>query len=317
MTRYAIGLGSNLGDRAGHLRAAVGEVGSLGQVGAVSGLYETKPLGGPEQDPYLNAIVVVDSSLSPEDLLRRLRSIEMAHDRERNVQWGPRTLDLDIITMDRDPVSTAELQIPHPRAAERRFVLDPLTAVWPHATVGGGVSAAEARHRVADQEVELLLAEWEDIPAPNEGRFWVAAQLVLFLSIGLAIVFEGSLPGADRHVMRIAGALLLIIGLAAALVAARDLGPSLTAMPEPLAAASLVETGIYAHARHPIYGGLSLGMLGASLLFASVLATLLSFGLGVFFWAKSSYEERRLRVAYPGYGAYRVRVKRRMIPFLI
>jgi protein-S-isoprenylcysteine O-methyltransferase Ste14 len=133
----------------------------------------------------------------------------------------------------------------------------------------------------------------------------------------LATVFEGSLPGADRHVMRIAGALLLITGLAAALVAVRDLGPSLTPMPEPLATAVLVESGIYAHARHPIYGGISLAMLGASLLFASVLATVLSFGLILFFWAKSSYEERRLRVAYPGYGAYRDRVKRRMIPFLI
>lgn len=317
MTRYAIGLGSNIGDRAGHLQAAVGEIESLGEVRGVSGLYETAAIGGPEQDPYLNAVVVVESRLSPEDLLGQLHSIESAHDRIRDVRWGPRTLDLDIIAMDGDPVSTDELQIPHPRAAERRFVLDPLRSIWPEAMIGSGSTAAEASLRVADQEVDLLLSNWNDLAAPRHGRYWVGAQLVLLLAIGLAIVVDGSLPGSDRIVTRGVGVVLLILGLVEALAAARALGRALTAMPAPLPEASLVERGIYARARHPIYGGVVLVMLGASLLFASLLATLLSLGLIVFFWSKSSYEERRLRVAYPGYRAYRSRVRRRMIPFLI
>jgi 2-amino-4-hydroxy-6-hydroxymethyldihydropteridine diphosphokinase len=317
MTRYAIGLGSNIGDRAGHLQAAVAEIESLGEMRRVSGLYETAAVGGPEQDPYLNAVVVVESQLSPEDLLDRLHSFESAHDRRRDVRWGPRTLDLDIIATDGDPVSTDKLQIPHPRAAERRFVLDPLRSIWPEAMIGGGITAEEASHRVADQEVELLLSDWSDLAAPRQGRYWVGAQLVLLLAIGLAIVVDGSLPGSDRIVARGAGVVLLILGMVAALAAARALGRALTPMPAPLPEASLVESGIYARARHPIYGGVVLVMLGASLLFASLPAMLLSLALIVFFWAKSGYEERRLRVAYPGYRAYRSRVRRRMIPFLI
>lgn len=317
MTRYAIALGSNLGDRAGQLRAAVGEIGQLGEVRGVSGLYETAPVGGPEQDPYLNAVVVVESSLQPGHLLDRLHSVETGLGRERSVRWGPRTLDLDIITTDGGPVGTSELQIPHPRAAYRRFVLEPLCDVWPEAMVGHGVTAAEARRRVVDQEVDLLAPEWADASAPTRGRYWVGAQLILILVIAIAIVIDGSLPSAGRSLMSIGGGLLLVAGALTASLAVRALGRSLTPMPEPIPGAEFVETGIYARARHPIYGGVVLLMLGASLLLASLWATLLSAGLLVFFWAKSSYEERRLRVAYPGYRAYRGRVRRRMIPFLV
>ena len=160
MTRFAIALGSNEGARLDHLRRAVAELEDLGSVEAVSGVYETDPVGGPAQDPFLNAVAVLDTVSKPHDLLVSLHQIEAAHDRAREVHWGPRTLDLDIVTSDGGPVRTPDLQIPHPRAAERRFVLEPLCDVWPEAVVGVGLTAAAARALVSDQGVALLAESW-------------------------------------------------------------------------------------------------------------------------------------------------------------
>lgn len=160
MTRFAIALGSNEGARLEHLRRAVAELDDLGSVEAVSGVYETDPVGGPAQDPFLNAVAVLDTVSKPHDLLVSLHQIEAAHDRAREVQWGPRTLDLDIVSSDGVPVRTPDLEIPHPRAAERRFVLEPLCDVWPEALVGAGLTAAAARALVSDQGVALLAESW-------------------------------------------------------------------------------------------------------------------------------------------------------------
>lgn len=324
MTRYAVALGSNLGDRLGHLRGAVDEIDRLSDFHMVSGLYETAPIGGPEQDPYLNAVVVIESSLSPLDLLRQLQSIEADQHRERAVRWGPRTLDLDIIAMDHGTFETGPLQIPHPRAAERRFVLEPLCDVWPEAPVGSGLTAAQARDQVADQDVELLASSWVDNGA-QIGRYWVIAQLLLFVALVIALIADGSPPGTSGDLdfgggpdgWRIVGAVILVVGGIGAAFSARSLGRALTAMPEPVAGASLVESGPYRYVRHPIYGAIFLVLLGASLLFASTAGNLLSLGLLGFFWAKSSYEERQLRIAYPAYLSYRQNVRKRFIPFLV
>ncbi len=160
MTRFAIALGSNEGARLEHLRRAVAELEDLGSVEAVSGVYETDPVGGPAQDPFLNAVAVLDTVSKPHDLLVSLQQIEAAHDRSREVHWGPRTLDLDIVSSDGAPVRTPDLQIPHPRAAERRFVLQPLCDVWPEAVVGVGLTAAAARTLVSNQGVALLAESW-------------------------------------------------------------------------------------------------------------------------------------------------------------
>jgi len=88
-------------------------------------------------------------------------------------------------------------------------------------------------------------------------------------------------------------------------------------MPEPVPDSELVETGLYAVVRHPIYGALALLAIGASLLFASWAAFVLGVALLGFFWAKSSYEERRLRIAYPRYSGYQRVVRRRLLPFLL
>jgi 2-amino-4-hydroxy-6-hydroxymethyldihydropteridine diphosphokinase len=314
--RFAIALGSNLGDRAHHLRSAVTEIEGLGEVVGMSGLYETAPVGGPDQDPFLNAVVVVDVDLTPEALLDRLQSIESKHGRERSVHWGPRTLDLDLVASEGPPVDVPGLQIPHPRAAERRFVLEPLSEIWPDAPVGGGVTARQALDRIHGQEVDLLLPRWFDPPAPK-GRYWVAAQFALLLAIGVVLFFDGSLPAGDRVWLSVVGGVLFALGLWVAITAARDLGRSLTPMPEPLARGSLVEDGLYAYARHPIYGGVVLAMLGAAVLLGSSWAALLVAVLVAFFWAKSGYEERALRLAYPGYLSYRERVGKRLIPFVL
>jgi 2-amino-4-hydroxy-6-hydroxymethyldihydropteridine diphosphokinase len=127
--RAFLGLGSNLGDREAYLREAVG---SLSGVVAVSPVYETDPMGGPDgQGPYLNLVVELDTDLTPRQLLGVCHRLESAADRVREVRWGPRTLDVDILWTEGDPVDEPDLQVPHPRMYERRFVMAPLADLAP------------------------------------------------------------------------------------------------------------------------------------------------------------------------------------------
>lgn len=167
MTRYAIGLGSNQGDRLGCLRSALDALAALGDIEAVSGLYETEPVGGDPQGPYLNAVAVLKSDMDPRALLAGLHSIEADHGRVRESRWGPRTLDLDIVTSDGPPVSDEALQIPHPRAHDREFVLRPLAAIWPDAPLLRGASAAQALERVPAQGVALVCEDWATAGPPR------------------------------------------------------------------------------------------------------------------------------------------------------
>jgi 2-amino-4-hydroxy-6-hydroxymethyldihydropteridine diphosphokinase len=299
-----------------HLRGAVEEIASTSDFHSASGLYETPPVGGPEQDPYLNAVVVFASSLGPLDLLQSLQAIESGHDRERSVHWGPRTVDLDIVAMEPGHVNTDLLTIPHPRAAERRFVLEPLCDVWPQAPVGAGVTASQAKERVGGQEVDLLATTWVH-PQPGPGRYWVGTQFVFFVAVAVSLIVNGSLPSSGLSWNTIVGVLLIALGAWAALSSSRELGKAFTAMPEPVAGAELVESGLFSQVRHPIYGAVLLIVFGASILLMSPVAALVSFGLGLFFWAKSNYEERQLRIVYPGYSSYRRRVSKRFLPFLV
>lgn len=317
MTRFAVALGSNQGDRVGHLRDAVQEMGGLGFIRAVSGLYETEPIGGPDQDPFLNAVILLDTSLPPRKLLVELQRIETGHGRAREVRWAPRTLDLDIVATDGGPVDTPELTIPHPRAAERRFVLEPLAGIWPEAEVGLGRTASSALGSVSDQEVDRLASQWAGPDSASPGRYWALAQLIWFAAVGVGVVVDGSLPGTGPGAVRVIGGLCLASGVVLILTSARALGPALTIVPEPVPGAPLIETGVYAHARHPMYGGVFLAMLGVSLLLASARGAVLSVGLLVFLWAKTGYEERRLRIIHPRYAAYRKRVRRGLIPYLL
>ncbi|MDZ7676542.1 MAG: 2-amino-4-hydroxy-6-hydroxymethyldihydropteridine diphosphokinase [Acidimicrobiales bacterium] len=128
MTRTFLGLGSNLGDRRGQLRTAVA---SLPGVVAVSDVYETDPVGGPDQDRFLNLVVEIDTDLTPHELLGVCHRIEAAAGRVRDVRWGPRTLDVDILWMEGVTVDEPDLEIPHPRLWVRRFVVRPLRDLAP------------------------------------------------------------------------------------------------------------------------------------------------------------------------------------------
>ncbi len=131
--RAYVAIGSNLGDRAGHLRAAVaGLAGAAGvAVVAVSPVYETEPVGGPEQGPYLDAVVALDTTLTPEALLEVAQRLEGEAGRVRVERWGPRTLDVDILLVGDRQVDSPELVVPHPRMFERAFVMVPLADLDP------------------------------------------------------------------------------------------------------------------------------------------------------------------------------------------
>jgi 2-amino-4-hydroxy-6-hydroxymethyldihydropteridine diphosphokinase len=128
-----IGLGSNLGDRLSYLQLAVDALARVPgvRVKAVSRVYETAPVGGPPQDPYLNAVVAIETNLTEEELLHRCQQIEQLAARERAERWGPRTLDVDILLVDNTTYDGPDLTIPHPRMWERGFVLAPLRDVAP------------------------------------------------------------------------------------------------------------------------------------------------------------------------------------------
>ena len=235
----------------------------------------------------------------------------------RGTRWGPRTLDLDIVTSDGNSVSEETLEIPHPRAAEREFVLRPLAEVWPEALVAADTRASQALEEVGDQGVDRLARVWGVDAQPWLGRLFVALQLAWFLGIALAMASDGALPEGSVDFTRVVGGIVAVIGAALAFISSRRLGPALTALPEPRSDAVLIETGPYALARHPIYGGVTLFILGAAMIVDSLAGVLLSLGLLPFFYLKSEYEERTLRIRYPEYRAYRERVTRRLIPFLI
>ncbi len=166
----AIGLGSNLGDRALHLRSAVAALGEIGSILAVSSLYETDPIGGPEgQDPYLNAVAIVVTDLEPAELLDEMMKIERSAGRIRGERFAPRTLDLDLLLFDHRSVDGDDLTVPHPRMTERRFVLEPLLEVLPAAALPDGTPLDGLLADVADQRVVILpdrvWAEAEPPPA--------------------------------------------------------------------------------------------------------------------------------------------------------
>lgn len=134
--RAIIALGTNLGDRVAHLKFAIERFGE--SLVAQSQVFETDPVGGPEnQGAYLNMVAVIETELDPYALLRWLHRIEADAGRVRNVHWGPRTLDLDLLFFDDVVIEGGNLAVPHPRYAERRFVLAPLDEVAPERCPAG------------------------------------------------------------------------------------------------------------------------------------------------------------------------------------
>lgn len=132
MTIVYLGLGSNLGDREGNIRRALKAVEGLGRPLAVSALYETEPWGVREQPRFLNAACALETEISPEDLLRRLKGLETALGRVPTVRYGPRVIDLDILLYGTLRFVSPDLTIPHPGMLSRSTVLVPLAEIAPH-----------------------------------------------------------------------------------------------------------------------------------------------------------------------------------------
>jgi len=133
--KAVIALGANVGDPQEQLKIAVALLSEALDVTAVSSFHVTAPVGGPEQPDYLNAVCLADSELPATELLSVLQGIEKTLGRERTIHWGPRTIDLDLIQYGGILSYAEELQLPHPRAHERRFVLEPWLEIDPEAVL--------------------------------------------------------------------------------------------------------------------------------------------------------------------------------------
>jgi len=165
-----IGMGSNLGRRLENLRRAVHLMAGEPEISVVrlSPLYETDPVGGPPQGPFLNAVAALDTGLAPEKLLQALLSIENKLGRLRRERWGPRTLDLDLLLYDRLVLKTPDLIIPHPRMLQRNFVLVPLERLAPDLVIPGtGKTVRQIlQGRLPARDVRLYREDWAALPPP-------------------------------------------------------------------------------------------------------------------------------------------------------
>lgn len=156
MAEVWIGIGSNVGERRDFVRQAVDSLRDHVSVAEVSSLYETSPVGGPPQRSFVNAVARITTELAPHALLKVCKEIERTMGREGSqMRWGPRVIDLDILLYDDIKLSDPDLEIPHPRMNERRFVLVPLLELAPDAVDPWGTRLGDHEERV-EGEVRLM-----------------------------------------------------------------------------------------------------------------------------------------------------------------
>lgn len=155
MAKAIVSVGSNLGTRSKNLEFAFDHLAKILNTSILkkSNIYETAPIG-PEQNDFLNAVVLLETQISPIDLLHALQDIESEAGRTRDLKWGPRTLDLDIVDFEGYKSDFTDLVIPHPHAIKRRFVLEPLFEIEPNWKIND-VSVAELLDEVSEQKIEL------------------------------------------------------------------------------------------------------------------------------------------------------------------
>ncbi len=191
VTRAVLGIGTNVGERLATLEGAIWTLHDTDgmEVVDVSGIWETAPWGGVDQAAYLNAVVVVDTTMTPHELLADLQATEAAfgRDRDTEVRWGPRTLDLDILLYGDEVIDTPDLVVPHPRLEERAFVLVPLLEVLPGHTLPTGTRLTAALAALAPFEGIDLHIRLADVPGrqgvprpegPRGGRAWLGDDRV-------------------------------------------------------------------------------------------------------------------------------------------
>jgi 2-amino-4-hydroxy-6-hydroxymethyldihydropteridine diphosphokinase len=155
-----IGIGSNLGEREQHVRAALDALAALPDttLTRASSLYDTEPVGGPEQPDFLNAVAELDTNLTPRQVFWNLMRIERQLGRVRTVRWGPRTIDLDLLLAGDAVIDEPDLQVPHPELTRRSFVLVPLVELDPL-----------LRHPVTGETLLQILSRLETRPPVKRG----------------------------------------------------------------------------------------------------------------------------------------------------
>jgi 2-amino-4-hydroxy-6-hydroxymethyldihydropteridine diphosphokinase len=146
--RATIGIGANLGDAAATVESAIERLGSLGAVVRRSALYRSEPWGVRDQPPFVNAVAALDTNLDPHALLAALKELERALGRVPGPRFGPRAIDLDVLTYDDLEVAETDLTLPHPRLLERAFVLVPLAEIDPGYVAAAAALSAQARSEV-------------------------------------------------------------------------------------------------------------------------------------------------------------------------
>jgi len=157
MSLAYLGIGANLGDARNTVRAAIAQLAGLPdcQLCAVSSLYGSAPVDS-SGDDYVNAVVALETTLTPSALLAAIQQIELAFGRERPYRNAPRTLDLDVLLFDAEVIDTAHLTVPHPRMLQRAFVLLPLLEIAPDIGIPGQGAAAQYLPQVANQRILRL-----------------------------------------------------------------------------------------------------------------------------------------------------------------
>lgn len=145
MAHAYIGLGSNLDDPRAQLEQAFAELSSIPATELMdrSALYRSQAVGPGDQPDYINAVALLDTNLTPIQLLDTLQAIEQSHKRVRIEHWGPRTLDLDILLFDNQTINSERLQVPHPYISQRNFVIYPLADINPTLTLPSGIALAD------------------------------------------------------------------------------------------------------------------------------------------------------------------------------
>jgi 2-amino-4-hydroxy-6-hydroxymethyldihydropteridine diphosphokinase len=157
------GLGANLGDRIAALQGAIDLIAPHLADPQVSSVYETAPVGGPEQPDYANAILLGESDATADELLALAQRVEQAWHRTRAVRWGPRTLDVDIVSIDGVTSSDPALTLPHPRAADRGFVLIPWAEADPEATFPDGSLVSALAREAAKRDGAMSVRPLRDV----------------------------------------------------------------------------------------------------------------------------------------------------------
>lgn len=177
-----IGLGANQGDIVATFQSTVEALSRVGVIHGVSNLYETAPVGGPAQPDYFNAAVLLRSCLPPRTILQEMLTIESTHGRVREVRWGPRRLDLDLLWIDGVIVDEPGLKVPHPRLSERSFALFPLLDLVPDAcepTTRRSYSELRKNHGAQAIRLHGFARPWTDdwLAETNRSGLWQIADL--------------------------------------------------------------------------------------------------------------------------------------------